>query len=159
MSQNLSSSAKRVQAAIKKLGFEFQIKELPESTRTAAEAAAAIDCEVAQIAKSIIFKTKNSLKPVLVIASGANRINETTISQFVNEPIEKAEANFVRDQTGFAIGGVSPVGHLQKLLTFIDQDLLNYPQIWAAAGTPHAVFPLTPDELIKLTQGKVINIS
>ncbi|MEK7514117.1 MAG: YbaK/EbsC family protein [Patescibacteria group bacterium] len=155
MTQKLSESTKRVQAALKKLEFTGEIREMPESTRTAAEAARAIGCEVGQIAKSLIFKIKNTHLPVLIICSGKNRVDEVKISQLIGETIEKADAAFVLEQTGFVIGGISPVGHKQSLRTFIDEDLLSYSEIWAAAGTPRTVFKLTPMDLVKLTKGQV----
>ena len=139
--------------------LSFEIKELPVYTRTAEEASKAIGCQLAQIAKSIIFKTIKTQKPILVIASGANRINEEKIAKEIGEPIEKADASFVLEQTGFIIGGVPPFGHIQKILTFIDQDLTHYEEIWAAAGSPQAVFKLTAQELIEITAGKVIAVS
>lgn len=154
----LSPNAQKVQDALTALGLENRVVELPDTTRTSAEAAAAIGCTVAQIAKSLIFKTRNTQKPVLVIASGVNRVNEKKIAEYLGEPIERSEAEFVRVKTGFVIGGVPPVGHLEKLATFIDEDLLNLPEIWAAAGTPHAVFTLSPNELTKITGGRVVPV-
>lgn len=156
MMQKLSGSTQRVKDAFKKLEFTGEIREMPESTRTAAEAAQAIGCEVGQIAKSLIFKTKNNKRPILIICSGKNRVNEAKISQLMGETIEKAAATFVLEQTGFVIGGISPVGHKKSLRTFIDEDLLAYSEIWAAAGTPRTVFKLTPLDLVKLTKGKVV---
>ena len=157
MVKNMSQGIKRVKEAIQKLGFEFEIRELPASTRTAPEAAQAIGCEVGQIAKSIVFQSESG-QAILVIASGQNRINEAIISQILGEKIIKADADFVYRETGLAIGGVAPVGHLKPLKTFIDQDLSKFRQIWTAAGTPHAVFPLSFAELVKLTQGQVVKI-
>jgi prolyl-tRNA editing enzyme YbaK/EbsC (Cys-tRNA(Pro) deacylase) len=154
----LSASAQKVQDALAGFGLTLQVVELPTSTRTSAEAAQAVGCQVGQIAKSLIFKAKHSKRPILVIASGANRVNEQVIAKLIGEPLEKAEAGFVRQRTGFAIGGVPPVGHLQPLETFIDQDLLQYNEVWAAAGTPQAVFRLKPDELLQLTNGQVVSI-
>ena len=154
----LSASAQKVQDALRTLGLNNEVQELPATTRSAAEAAAAIGCQVAQIAKSLIFKTKNSGKSVLVIASGANRVNERKIAEYMGEPIERPDADFVRKKTGFAIGGVPPVAHSQKLETFIDEDLLQYETIWAAAGTPYAVFNLTPAELAKVTAGRMVSV-
>ena len=105
-----------------------------------------------------MFKGKRTAKPILVIASGANRVNETRLSERVAEPIEKADAAFTREKTGFVIGGVPPIGHAERLDVFIDEDLLQYPEIWAAAGTPHAVFQLTPSDLAKMTGGQIISI-
>jgi prolyl-tRNA editing enzyme YbaK/EbsC (Cys-tRNA(Pro) deacylase) len=114
---------------------------------------------VAQIVKSLVFKGKHSHKPILVVASGSNRVNERRLSTLVGEPIEKADAEFVRQHTGFAVGGVPPVGHTERMETVIDEDLLQYEEIWAAAGTPHAVFQLTPTDLQKMTGGRVVSIT
>lgn len=154
----LSASAQKVQLALQHLGLELQVVELPGSTRTAVEAAQAIGCQVGQIAKSLIFKTKGTESPVLVIASGSNLVDENLIAERVGEKILKANADFVRQRTGFVIGGVPPVGHAEEMITFIDEDLLNYPEIWAAAGTPHAVFRLIPELLVKATGGRVIPV-
>jgi prolyl-tRNA editing enzyme YbaK/EbsC (Cys-tRNA(Pro) deacylase) len=129
---------------------------MPATTRTAEDAARAIGCTVAQIAKSLVFKSALSARPILVIASGINRVNEKTIAALVGEPIEKADADFVRAKTGYAIGGVPPVGHVEQPVTFLDQDLLQHGEIWAAAGTPRAVFRLTPVDLQRITGGQVI---
>ncbi|MBU0513116.1 MAG: YbaK/EbsC family protein [Chloroflexi bacterium] len=155
----LSPSAQRVQDALESLGLRLPVVELPDSTRTAAEAAQAIGCTVGQIAKSLIFKTKITGRPLLVITSGANRVHEKRISQVLGEKIGKADADFVRKHTGFTIGGVPPVGHLQALTTFIDEDLLKHEEIWAAAGTPNAVFRLTGDDLVRATGGMVISVT
>ena len=155
---SLSASAQRVQDALMKLGLTLQVVELPDSTRSAAEAAEAIGCSVGQIAKSLIFKTRNSQEPVLVIVSGPNRVDEKKISALVGEMITKPDAHFVRQHTGFFIGGVPPVGHNQPINTFIDQDLLAFDEIWAAAGTPNAVFRLTGDDLVRATGGQVIGV-
>ena len=155
----LKSSARKVQDALDALGFHnITVLELPASTRSAVEAAQAIGCQVGQIAKSLVFKTKTSQRPVLVIASGANRVDLRQVGELIGEKITKADADFVRQQTGFAIGGVPPVGHNKPLDIFIDADLLNYDQIWAAAGTPHAVFQLTPDDLVAMTGGQVTEL-
>ncbi len=158
MSDSLSPSAQKVQDTLRALGFSNQVQELPQTTRTSADAAQAIGCTVAQIAKSVIFKAKNSGKPVMVIASGTNRVNEKKIAAYLAEPVEKPDADFVRQRTGFVIGGVAPVGHSEPLDIFIDEDLLQFDHIWAAAGTPNAVFELTPADLVRMTGGQVISI-
>jgi prolyl-tRNA editing enzyme YbaK/EbsC (Cys-tRNA(Pro) deacylase) len=140
------------------IGLQLEVVELPGSTRTSHEAAQAIGCQVGQIAKSIVFKAITSQRPILVIASGPNRVNEKVIAERLGEMVGKADADFVRLHTGFVIGGVPPLGHTESMHTFIDQDLLQYPEIWAAAGTPHAVFRLTPGELLRMTSGEVINV-
>lgn len=132
--------------------------EFSNSTRTAQEAADAIGCTVGQIAKSLIFKGKTSQKPILIIASGTNRVNEKLVKEYVGEKLEKADADFVLEHTGFAIGGVPPVGHITSINTFIDEDLMQYDEIWAAAGTPNAVFKLTPKILLEITKGSVIKV-
>ena len=154
----LKDSARKVQEALAARGFDFQIREFPASTRTSAEAAAAIGCTVAQIAKSLIFRAKRSDRPVLVMASGANRVDEKALAALVGEPIGRADADFVRRTTGFAIGGVPPVGHASPLITLIDRDLMDLTEIWAAAGTPNAVFRLTPPDLVAVTGGQVADI-
>ncbi len=153
----LSTSAKKVQDALDAFGMKLQVVELPASTRSAVEAAQAVGCRLEQIVKSLIFRSRSD-RAVLVIASGSNRVNEKKVGELLGEPIGKADADFVRQQTGFAIGGVPPVGHTQPPVTFIDEDLLKLDEIWAAAGTPNAVFRLTPAELVKITSGRVIKI-
>lgn len=155
----LSSSALKVQQALSAIGLKLEVVELPDSTRTSQEAAQAIGCQVGQIAKSIVFQTLASHRPILVIASGSNRVSEKVIAGLVGEEIAKADADFVRSRTGFVIGGVPPLGHTEPLESFIDQDLLQYTEIWAAAGTPHAVFRLLPKDLLHMTGGRVIKIT
>jgi len=155
----LSSSAAKVQAALEARGFSFEVRELDQSTRTAAEAASAIGCEVAQIAKSILFRGRDSGRPVLVVASGVNRVDEKAIAVLLGEKLAKADADFVRAETGFVIGGVPPAGHDRPIVTFIDEDLLAYDEIWAAAGTPFAVFRLDPRSLAELTGGQVARVA
>jgi prolyl-tRNA editing enzyme YbaK/EbsC (Cys-tRNA(Pro) deacylase) len=159
MQESLSASAQKVQDALEAKGFALDVVELPDSTRTAAEAAQAIGCQVGQIAKSLVFKTSQTERPVLVLASGSNRVNEGKIEQLAGEPVSKADAGFVHRHTGFAIGGVPPLGHDTPLETFIDQDLLKYAEVWAAAGTPHAVFRLKPADLETMTGGQVVAIT
>lgn len=154
----LAPSAQKVQDTLTERGFANQVVEMPDSTRTSAEAAAAVGCTVGQIAKSLIFRGKQTGTAILVIASGANRVNEKKIAAVVGEPIEKPDAEFVRAQTGFVIGGVPPLGHPIPLRTLIDPDLLSYAVIWAAAGTPNAVFRLLPSELVAMTGGQVAEV-
>lgn len=158
MTQKLSASAQRVQHALKAQGMDLRVTELPDSTRTAVAAAQAVGCAVGQIVKSLIFQGKKTRQPYLVLVSGANHVDEKKLRRIVGEKIGKADADFVRAHTGFAIGGVSPVGHKEPLSTVIDEDLLGYEQLWAAAGTPHAVFALTPADLQQLTAGQVENV-
>lgn len=158
MSEKLKPSAQRVQDALLDYGLACEVVQMRETTRSAADAARTVGCEVAQIVKSLVFKGSQSQRPVLVITSGANRVNEKAIEQNLAESVKMADPEFVRETTGFAIGGVPPVGHRHPLKIFIDEDLLQYEEIWAAAGTPHAVFKLTPEELIKITNGTVISV-
>ena len=152
------ASAQRVQDALAARGFAFEVREFPESTRTSAEAAAAVGCDIGQIAKSLVFRAKASDRPVLVMASGANRVDEKAVARHLGEKIGRADADFVRARTGFSIGGVPPVGHSEAIVTLIDRDFLDHAEIWAAAGTPNAVFRLSPDDLIALTKGEVADV-
>ena len=158
MSEKLSKNARRVQSFLQERGFGFQVEELPDSTRTAADAAQAIGCSVPQIAKSLIFKTSDTGEPVLAIVSGSNRLDVKKVDSILERSIEKADADYVYEQTGYAIGGVPPVGHKSSITTLIDEDLLQYEAVWAAAGTPHAVFRLEPGTLPALTGGRVADI-
>jgi prolyl-tRNA editing enzyme YbaK/EbsC (Cys-tRNA(Pro) deacylase) len=155
MTVELSRSARRLQEALAGLGRDIEVVELPSTTRTAAEAARAIGCSVEQIAKSILFRTVNDKKPVMVIASGVNRVNEAKIAGFVGEAIEKADAAYVREKTGFVIGGVPPIGHAEPIHTIIDEDLFKLDELWAAAGTPNSVFKLSAESLLEITGGEV----
>jgi prolyl-tRNA editing enzyme YbaK/EbsC (Cys-tRNA(Pro) deacylase) len=151
-----SPSALKVQAV---LGEDFQVLEFETSTRTAADAAEAIGCTVGQIAKSLIFRATDTGRPVLAIASGSVRVDEARLSELLAESVGRADAAFVREHTGFAIGGVPPVGHRTQPLIFIDETLLEFETIWAAGGTPSAVFRLRPDDLVHLTGGTVAAIA
>lgn len=153
---NLSAGAQRVKQALDAIGLPLAVVEMPTSTRTAQEAATTIGCSVAQIAKSILFRGSISGKAVLVIASGTNRVNETELQNRTGEPVEKAKAEFVRAATGYVIGGVPPVGFPAPIETWIDEDLLNYSEVWAAAGSPFAVFRIDPALLPQMTGGTVI---
>lgn len=154
----LNTSSQRVQDALDAAGVQCTVVELSESTRTAQEAADAVGCSVGQIVKSLVFKTKQSGRGVFIAAGGANRVNEKRIKEYLGEPIERATPEFVREMTGFAIGGVSPVAHVQPMEYFIDQDLLAFDVVWAAAGTPNTVFCLTPVDLQALVGGRVVSI-
>lgn len=159
MSEPLSPSAQKVQDVLTSLGFACQVVESAQPTRTAAEAAKRVGCEVGQIVKSLIFKTKQTDRAVLVITSGANQVNEWRIGALLKEPLEKAPAAFVRERTGFAIGGIPPLGHATPLETFVDQDLMKYQEVWAAAGTPNALFRLVPADLVKMCGGRVVKVA
>lgn len=151
-----ASSALRVQAA---LGDAFEVLEFEESTRTAADAAAAIGCTVAQIAKSMIFRAAESDRPVLVIASGSVRVDAKKVASLLGEKVKRASPEFVRDNTGYAIGGVPPVAHRVEPIVLIDETLFDLECLWAAAGTPNAVFRLLPEDLLRLTAGVVADIA
>jgi len=154
----LSPSAQKIQDQLNSLGYDYNVIEHAESTRTAQEAADRASCELAQIVKSLIFKGKESGKPILVLTSGANRVDEKRISEYAGEPIGRADADFVRAVTGFAIGGVPPIGHPQNMETYLDEDFLQYETIWAAAGTPKAIFELKTSDLQKMTGGRVVRV-
>jgi prolyl-tRNA editing enzyme YbaK/EbsC (Cys-tRNA(Pro) deacylase) len=155
----LSTGIQAVQAALRRGGWPHQIHELPRTTRRASDAAAALGCSEAQIAKSLLFRGGRSGRPLLVIASGINRVDEAALAMLAGEPIEKATADFVKERTGFVIGGVSPVGMSEPLPIYIDRDLLGHATIWAAAGGPNAVFQLRPSELVAMTGGQVVAIA
>jgi prolyl-tRNA editing enzyme YbaK/EbsC (Cys-tRNA(Pro) deacylase) len=159
MQTELSTSAQKVQRALQGFDLSLQVVELPASPPTAVAAARAIGCEIGQIVKSLVFRTTATGKPVLVLASGVNRVSEVRLGPVFGESLKMADAEFVRQYTGFAIGGVPPVGFSQPIETIIDQDLLQYAEIWAAAGTPHAVFCLSPTSLTQITNGRVMQIS
>lgn len=158
MTEELSRSARRVQDVLASLGTALEVVELPSSTRTAVEAAAAIGCSVEQIAKSVLFRTVRDKEPVMVIASGVNRVNEARVADLVGEPVEKADAAYVREKTGFVIGGVPPIGHAEPIRTIIDEDLLKLDALWAAAGTPNSVFKLSAASLLEMTGGTLKSV-
>jgi prolyl-tRNA editing enzyme YbaK/EbsC (Cys-tRNA(Pro) deacylase) len=155
----LPAASLRVQEALVERGVATTIVYLERAARTSAEAAAAVGCRVDQIAKSLVFRLATSGTPLLVIASGANRVDEARVGALVGEPLGKADADFVRAHTGFAIGGVAPLAHPASLSTLIDEHLLKWERIWAAAGHPHTVFPLTPAELVRITGGRVVAVA
>jgi prolyl-tRNA editing enzyme YbaK/EbsC (Cys-tRNA(Pro) deacylase) len=159
MIRALSASASRVQQALRQRGLGTEVRQMPDSTRTAQEAAAALGCEVGQIAKSLVFRGERSGAPVLVIASGADRVDGRRLAAVVGEPVAKPDAEFVRARTGFGIGGVPPLGHAEPIRTLIEERLLARDPIWAAAGTPHHVFPVTPAELRQVTGGEVVAVA
>ncbi|MDX9851651.1 MAG: YbaK/EbsC family protein [Anaerolineaceae bacterium] len=157
--KKLSNKAQRVQAALAEFGLDLVVMEFPESTRTAQEAAEAVGCQVGQIVKSLIFQRQPSGQAILIAASGSNRVNEKQIKVLLGEKIVRADAEFVRQVSGYPIGGVPPLAHDQKIETIIDQDLLQYEQVWAAAGTPNAVFRLSPQQLVRITNGRLEKIT
>jgi prolyl-tRNA editing enzyme YbaK/EbsC (Cys-tRNA(Pro) deacylase)/glyoxylase-like metal-dependent hydrolase (beta-lactamase superfamily II) len=154
----LHSNAQKVQNALTSKGFKMVVRELPDSTHTATQAAQAIGCEVGQIVKSLIFRTKKDKKPVLVLASGINNVGGKKIGQKLGDKIESAGKDFAEREAGFPVGGIPPVGHPTALPTFIDEDLLKFKELWAAAGTPNAVFPLESSQVQSLTGGTVLSM-
>lgn len=151
----MNPTALKFQSDLAARGLSGQVVEFSATTRTAADAAAAIGCQVGQIVKSLIFKTQDTQQAILVLTSGANRVDEDRLRDLAGEPLAKADADFVRAWTGYAIGGVPPLGHATSMRVIMDRDLQAFPRIWAAAGTPSAVFPTTPGELARLTGAEV----
>ncbi|MCJ9430466.1 YbaK/EbsC family protein [Kordiimonas marina] len=138
----------RVQKALDDAGLKARVEKMPDSTRTAAEAASAVGCTLGQIAKSLIFRAKATDAPILAIVSGDNRLDTKKLEALIGEPVGKADADFVRARTGYAIGGIPPLGHSEKLRVFFDEDLFRFAEIWAAAGHPHCVFKTDPTALM-----------
>jgi len=151
---NLPDASQKVQNYLDQFGLDLKVRQFPNSTRTAKDAADAVGCEVGQIVKSLIFRSGD--KPLLFLVSGKNQLNVQKASLDLGIPIEKANAQFVRDTTGYAIGGVPPVAHAVKMDVYIDEALMAYTHVWCAAGTPHAVFQLESKNLPRITGGKVI---
>ena len=143
----LPPAAHRVLTAAIEHGLDVEIRIMPASTRTAGEAASAVGTTVGQIVKSLVFKGKQSNRPYLLLVSGTNRVNEHVVERVIGEAIVRPDADFVREATGFAIGGIPPLGHATPLRTYFDEDLLQYETVWAAAGTPNAVFSVDPAAL------------
>jgi prolyl-tRNA editing enzyme YbaK/EbsC (Cys-tRNA(Pro) deacylase) len=141
------------------LGLEADIHRLADSTRTAPEAAAAVGCELGAIVKSLVMRGANTHTPVLALVSGDNRADEALIEAAVGEPIERPDAGYVREVTGYAIGGIPPVGHPRPVATVMDEDLLRFEVVWAAAGHPHAVFPIAPVRLAEAAGANVLKIA
>lgn len=139
-------------------GIDTRVVEFEQPTRTSADAAAAIGCSVAEIAKSIVFRGERSGQAIVVVASGDNRVSEAKVAALVAEPLARADADFVRSATGYAIGGVAPLGHTQPVKLLLDEDLQRFETIWAAAGTPFSVFALTPAQLRQLTGAEWLDV-
>lgn len=154
---SLSRNSAKVQAYLDQFGLKLEVQELSQSTRTAQDAADAVGCELRQIVKSLVFRTGTS--PLLFLVSGKNQLNIKKVSETLNSKIEKADAEFARDQTGFPIGGVPPVAHEKPIEVFIDRDLLDYEDVWAAAGTPNAVFRIKSKDLPLITNGRILDVS
>lgn len=153
----MKASVQRVADALAALGIQSEITEFAESTRTAEQAAAAVNAVVGQIVKSLVFLAGE--RPVLALVSGANRVDTQRLSAVAGGLITRADADLVRQATGYSIGGVPPIGHTASLATYLDRDLLQYEQVWAAAGTPNAVFPIAPDELQRITGAAVADLA
>jgi prolyl-tRNA editing enzyme YbaK/EbsC (Cys-tRNA(Pro) deacylase) len=155
----LPPAALKVREAAGRLGLAIAVQAMPQSTRTAEEAAAACGCGVAQIVKSLVFAGKNSGSPYLLLVSGKNRVDEKGVAVVIGEALTRPDAQRVRDWTGFAIGGIPPFGHAAAMPVFVDEDLLGYDTVWAAAGTPSAVFAVEPKALAQAVGAKVIRVS
>jgi prolyl-tRNA editing enzyme YbaK/EbsC (Cys-tRNA(Pro) deacylase) len=155
----LRPAAQRVQEALRQKGLDAQVRHMPASTRTAQDAAAACGCEVGQIVKSLVFRGQQSGKPYLLLVSGANRVDEQAVAAEIGEALNRPDAAFVRDATGFAIGGIPPIGHPAPVATFIDRALFAYDVVWAAAGTPDAVFPIAPRRLAEAAAATPIGVT
>jgi prolyl-tRNA editing enzyme YbaK/EbsC (Cys-tRNA(Pro) deacylase) len=154
----LPDTAQRVANLLRELGHDKPVVMLPETGKTSAEAAAGLGCAVAEIAKSIVFRRLSDDAPVMVVASGANRVDEHKVAAIVG-PLGKADAKFIKTRIGYAIGGVCPIGHVGKTLMLIDEDLMKLDNVWAAAGHPHAVFNLTPQQLLAMTGAPVADVA
>lgn len=148
----------RFEKAARALGFVPEIKEFEIPTRTAEEAAAACGATVGEIVKSLVFKGKKSGKPLMFLVSGVNRVDQKGVAERIGEPLDRPDGQFVRDLTGFAIGGIPPFGHDTPLTSYIDEDLLAFASVWAAAGSPNSVFPITPAELQRLAKAIALKV-
>lgn len=155
---DLKSASQRVQDAADQLGLSIMVKQLDASTRTAEEAAQACDCAVGQIVKSLVFRGRDSDTPILLLVSGDNRVNEKGTVAYTGEKVKRPDANYVRDVTGFAIGGIPPFAHATALRTYIDQDLLRFDVVWAAAGTPNSVFSVHPGDLATAVKAQIVDV-
>jgi prolyl-tRNA editing enzyme YbaK/EbsC (Cys-tRNA(Pro) deacylase) len=156
---DLKPAAQRVQDALRAKGLSSQVRHMSQATRSADEAAAACGCSVGQIVKSLVFRGAASGKPYLFLVSGANRVNQEGVAQVIGEALRRPDANDVRDITGFAIGGIPPFGHKTPLATYMDAALLDFAQVWAAAGTPDAVFPIAPQHLAAAAGASIITVT
>ena len=155
---DLPPSAAKVRNAALHAGLSIDIEVHAQSTRTAEEAAAACGCAVGQIVKSLIFRGALSQHPLLLLVSGANRVDEKAVARYMGEKLERPDADYVREVTGFAIGGIPPLGHATALTTYMDEDLLDFAEVWAAAGTPTAVFRVDPAKLREATEATIIAV-
>ena len=156
--QATGTANKRFVAAAEARGMTVNVVVHERSSRTAEDAAEACGCDVAQIVKSLVFRGQTTGEPLLLLVSGANRVNETGVAAVIGEKMQRPDADFVRSVTGFAIGGIPPIGHTQKMKTYIDVDLLAYTQVWAAAGTPNSVFACDPKELARVAGAETVSM-
>ena len=159
MTDDLPRSSRRVHAALLELGLPADIVHLEDATRTAPEAAAAVGCELGAIVKSLVMRGVRTGEPLLALVSGANRADLELLSVAIDEPIERPDAAYVREVTGYAIGGIPPVGHPAPVRTFMDEDLLQFETVWAAAGHPHTVFPIVPAALATASGATVTRLA
>ena len=157
--RTLSEAAQRVQDALRAGGFTNTVIELEVPVRTAAAAAEAVGCTPAQIVKSLVFQGGASGVPVLVVASGAHRVSEAKLAALLGEPVTIGAPKFVREVTGYAIGGIPPLGHARKLDAIVDEHLMSLGTLWAAAGHPNSLFSLTADELVSMTAGRIAEVA
>jgi len=155
----LHARAAQVQQALRDAGYAYEVFELAVPVRTAVDAARAVGCAPAQIAKSLVFRGADSGNPILVVASGAHRVDEARIAALLGEPLERATPEFVREVTGYAIGGIPPLGHARPMTALVDEALLRHSRIWAAAGHPNALFELAPADLAGMTGGRVAPVA
>jgi Cys-tRNA(Pro) deacylase len=153
----MSDAARRVADALAAAGVEAEVRSYAESTRMADEAAAAVGANVGQIVKSLVFLADG--RPILALVSGANRLDTAKLAQIAGAKITRADADAVRSATGYAIGGVPPVGLATVLPVYCDRDLMRYAEVWAAAGTPHAVFSIAPETLTRITHAEIVDLA
>lgn len=154
-----SEATDRVEAAARAFGLDIAVHRMAQSTRTAEEAATAAGCDVGQIVKSLVFRGRESGRPYLLLVSGINRVNEKSVAAILGEALERPDARYVRDVTGFAIGGIPPFGHAQPLTAYVDRDLVQHDVVWAAAGTPAAIFAIAPKVLADKIGARVIAVT
>lgn len=155
----LPKSAQRFRAAAEAAGLKFEIREMPDSTRSAEEAAAACDCALGQIVKSLVFAGKESGSPYLLLVSGSNRVDQNAVATIIGEKLDRPNADFVREVTGYSIGGIPPLGFALPVKTWMDEDLLQYDEIFAAAGTPYCIFSASPNDLAKSAGADIIKVT
>lgn len=159
LSETLKSSTRKVHDYLQDKGLNLEVKQIPETTRTAAEAAKAVNCDIACIAKSLVFRNRKNQTPVMIVASGKNRVDLKKAGQVLGTELEQADADFAHKHTGYAIGGIPPIAHPKPITTLLDIDLKNQSCIWAAAGTPNSLFCLSSDQLELLTGASWVDLA